>query len=252
MQAHGFEQHLVAIGGAVKGAGTFAMVGGRLGLQQLRAAHQPQRGLFTHLGFVFIGQARSHGPRRHKHRGQMAKVQSADKKAGNNLVAHAQHQRAVEHIVAERHGGGHSNRIAREQAQFHASRALGHAIAHRGHAPGDLRGRAPLAGLVLDDVRVMLQRRVGREHVVVGVDDGDIGRPLAHHLHLVQGTGAALVGGLHGGKGMRHIGATHALRTGWPLGHSIDLGQVSAARGSAAANDAVGDGLDTGMEGHSG
>jgi len=27
MQAHGFEQHLVAVGGAVEGAGAFAVVG---------------------------------------------------------------------------------------------------------------------------------------------------------------------------------------------------------------------------------
>ena len=74
MQAHGFEQHLVAIGSTVKSASAFAVVSGRLRLQQLGAADQAQRGLFADLGFFFVGQARGHRPGRHKHRGQMPKV----------------------------------------------------------------------------------------------------------------------------------------------------------------------------------
>ena len=252
MQAHGFEQHLVAIGRTVKSASAFAVVGGRLGLQQLGAAHQPQRGLLAYLGFFFVGQARSHGSGRHKHGGQMPKVQCAYQEARNNLVAHAQHQGAVKHVVAERHRSGHGNRVAGKQAELHAGCALGHAVTHRGHATGDLRGSAPLAGFVFDDVGVMLQGRMGREHVVVSVDDGDIGRAMPDHLHFVQGAGAALVGRLHGGKGMRHIGAAHALGARRSLGHGIDLGQVSAAGGCAAGDDAVGDGLDTGMDWHGG
>ena len=69
MQAHGFEQHLVAVGGAIKGAGAFAVVGLRLGLEQLGAAHQALRCLFAHLGFFAVGQAAGHGASRHKHGG---------------------------------------------------------------------------------------------------------------------------------------------------------------------------------------
>ena len=54
MQAHGFEQHLVAVGRAVKGAGAGAVVRLELGFQQLVTAHQPLRGFFANGGFLFV------------------------------------------------------------------------------------------------------------------------------------------------------------------------------------------------------
>ena len=41
MQAHGFQQHLVAVGRAVKRAGAGAVVRGGLGLEQLVAPTRP-------------------------------------------------------------------------------------------------------------------------------------------------------------------------------------------------------------------
>ena len=148
----------------------------------------------------------------------MAKVQRANQQARHDLVAHAQHQRGIEHIVAQRHGGGHGNGVAAEQAQLHARCALGHAIAHGGHAAGHLRGGAVLAGFFLDQVGVMLQRRVGREHVVVGVDDADVGAFFGHDLEFVQPGNAGLVAIGHGGKGVGHVGAAHAVGAGFALG----------------------------------
>ena len=161
VQAHGFEQHLVAVGGAVKGAGAGAVVGGRFGLQQLGTAHQALRRLLTHLGLGVVRQARGHRAGRHKHRGQVAKMQGADQQPGHDLVAHAQHQRAMKHIMAQRHRSGHGDHIAAEKAQFHAGRALGHAVAHGRHAAGHLRSSTQAARLDLDQIRVVLQRRMG-------------------------------------------------------------------------------------------
>ena len=219
-------------------------------MQQLGAAYQAQCRLFAHLGFFFIGQARGHRSGGHKHGGQMAKVQSADQQTRHDLVAHAQHQGAVKHIVAQGHGSGHGNGVAREQAQLHARRALGDAIAHGGHAAGHLGRGAPSARLVFDDVRVMLQRRMGREHVVVGVDDGDIGRALPDHLHRIERTGAALVCRLHGGKSVGHVGATHALRARRARGHSQHLRHILGARGRTARDDALTDSMNNRMQCH--
>ena len=91
----------------------------------------------------------------------MSKMQGADQQPGHDLVAHAQHQRAVKHIVAERHGGRHGDHITAEQAELHAGRALRHAVAHGRHAAGHLRGGAQPPRLGLDQVRVVLQRGVG-------------------------------------------------------------------------------------------
>ena len=112
MQAHGFEQHLVAVGGAVKRAGAGAVVSSRLGLQQLRTTNQALCRLLAHFAFFVVGQARSHGACGHKHRGQMTEVQCANQEAGHDLVANAQHQRGIEHIMAQRHRRGHGDHIA--------------------------------------------------------------------------------------------------------------------------------------------
>ncbi len=221
VQAHGLQQHLVAVGRAVEGAGAFAVVGSRFGGQQFLAAHQALRGLFAHLGLVAIGQARGHGAGRHEHRGQMAEMQGPDQQAWHDLVANAQHQRGVEHVMRQRDGRAHGNGIPAEQAQFHAWRALGHAVAHGRHAAGDLRRGAELARLVLEDVGIACQRRMGREHVVVRGDDGDVGRLLFHDAYAVAAWNAR--------KGMGHIGTAHGLGAGRARGHGVHLLQVGGA-----------------------
>ena len=172
-------------------------------------------------------------------------MQSAYEQAGDDLVAHAQHQRAVEHIVAQRNSGGHGDRVAREQTELHARVALRDAVAHGRHTACHLRACTMAAGLVLDQVRVVLQRRMRGQHVVVGVDDADMRRARAlylhHHANRVQAAGAALVGLVHGRKSVGDVGATHALRTGRARCHGGKLGQIGAAGGRAALHDALRD-----------
>jgi hypothetical protein len=221
VQAHGLQQHLVAVGCAVEGAGAFAMVGGGLCGQQLLAPHQALGGLLTDLGLVSIGQARGHGACRNEDRGQVAEMQGADQQARHDLVADAQHQRGIEDIVRERNGRAHGDGIAAEQAQLHAGRALGHAVAHGGHAACHLgRGALP-ARLVLENVRIVRQRRVGRQHIVVGGHDADVGRLLLDDAYPVAARNA--------GKGMGHVGAAHGLGAGRARGHGVHLFQVGGA-----------------------
>ena len=77
MQTHGFKQHLVAVGRAVKRAGARAVVTLELSIQQLVTPNQSLRRQFAHTGFFLVRQARGHGPRRYKHRRQVAKMQGA-------------------------------------------------------------------------------------------------------------------------------------------------------------------------------
>ena len=242
LQAHRFKQHLVAVGRAIEGAGALAMVGAGLGCQQGRTSHQTLRCLLAHVGLVGVGQPRSHRTGGHKNSRQMTKLQSSDQEAGNDLVADTQQQCCVKDIMAERNGGGHGNHVAREQAEFHARRALSHAIAHGRHAARHLRRRTELARLGLDDLRVMLQWRVRRQHVVVRCHDGDVGCTLADDAQLVVRRQRS--------EGVRHVGTSKPLgtrRARRGLGQTLEVG---AARGLAALTDTPGNGCNDGVEFH--
>ena len=232
MQAHGFEQHLVAVGGAVEGASAGGVVGRLLGLQQFAPAHQALRSLLAHLGLGVVGQAAGHGPCRHKHGGQVPEMQRTDQQARHDLVAHAQHQRGVEHVVAQRDGRGHGDGVAAEQAQLHAWGALGDTVAHGGHPAGDLGRGAKAAGLVLDDVGVMRQRLVGRQHVVVGVDDADVGRLFGHDAQAVVAR--------DGSQRMCDVGATHTIGAGGAVQVAVEHCQIRLPGRCAALLDAPG------------
>ena len=236
MQAHGFEQHLVAVGRAIESASALIVVSGRFGRQQLLAAHQALRRLLAHLGLGGVRQARGHRPGRHKNRWQMTKMQRTDQEARHDLVAHAQHERGIEHIVRQRNGGALRNGIAAEQRQLHAWSALRHAIAHGRHAASYLGRCAMLAGFVFEDVWVVRQRRMGRQHIVVCSDDADIGRLLLDDANLVRTRQAR--------KGMRHVGTTQALGAGRAGRHLIHHSQIGAARSSTALADAARDRVD--------
>ena len=81
----------------------------------------------------------------------------------------------LEHAVAERDRRAHGDHVAAEQRQVHAGLALRHAVAHRRHAAGDLRGRPDLARENLHLLGVAAIGRVRRQHVVVSGDDADVG-----------------------------------------------------------------------------
>jgi len=233
VQAHRLEQHLVAVGGAVEGAGAGAVVRGRFGLQQLLAPDQALRELLAHLRLVGVRQAAAHRPGRHEHARQVAEVQRTDQQARHDLVAHAEQQRAVEHVVRERDGGAHRDRVAREQAQLHAGLALRDAVAHCRHTAGHLRGGAEPVGLVADQRRKALVRLVRREHVVVGRDDREVRCPLRDD--------AQFVGTRQRGERVRHVGAAQPIGAAWSGDHRVDTRQVGRARDRAAFADALGD-----------
>ena len=96
------------------------------------------------------------------------------------------------------------------------------------------------AGLLFDDVGVMLQRRVRRQHVVIGIDDADVGTLLGHDPNAVQAGCTLFVVVGQGGKGVGHIGAPHAFVARLALCGSLQAGQVSAARRGTALRDAPG------------
>ncbi len=69
--------------------------------------------------------------------------------------------------MGQRHGGRQRDHFAAGDPQFHARFALGDAIAHGGHATGELANRANLTQRLLDLLRISFIRLVCGEHVVI-------------------------------------------------------------------------------------
>ena len=172
----------------------------------------------------------------------MAEGQRTDQQAGHDLVAHAEVDGAVEHIVAEPDRGRLRDHIAREQRQFHATAALGDAVAHRRHTAGHLCRSTELAGDLADLLGIGLERLVRREHVVVGGDDAQVRRHAAAQ--------AALVGAATGGESVGEVAAAQAAAERAFAQGGVDRGQVGGTRGGAAADDTLSDGLQLRMEAH--
>ncbi|MNQ41763.1 hypothetical protein D3C85_554500 [compost metagenome] len=233
MQPHHFHQHLVGVGGAVEGAGAGAVVGLHLRLEQLASAGLALGIALAHIGLFLVGQPGRHRPGRNEQRRQMAEAQRADHQAGDDLVADAEEQRGVEHVVRQRHRGGHGDHLAAGDAQLHARLALGHAVAHGRHAAGDLAHRADVAQGLLDLLRVVLIGLVGREHVVVGSDDGDVGR-----IHQAQ---ALLVAATAAGHPVGEVGALQLATLRPRAGCRMDHRQIALAGGAATLDQALGD-----------
>ena len=137
-------------------------------------------------------------------------------------------------------GGAHRNHIARKQRQFHALVALCDAIAHRGRAPGHLRGCAVFLHLVFNPIGEIFKRLVRRHHVVIRANHADIGHIGLLHLDL-DGFG-------HGGIAVRQVGAAEPVALHFALFDVLpDAHQIRFARGAAAIDDALGDGGKFGM-----
>ena len=242
MQAHDLHQHLVGVGGAVERAGPRRMVGFGLSLQQIGAARLALRVKLSDVGLLVVREARRHRPRRHEHRRQMAERQRADQQPRHDLVAHAQIHRSVEHLVRQRNRRRHGDDVAREQRQVHARLALGDAVAHRGHATRDLRRRAHRAGGALDDLGVGLVGLMRRKHVVIGGDDGEIGRVAVLERRLVaRRAGREAVG---------EIGAAQSLSGRAGRGRLLDALKIGRTMRVAALDEARGDFADPGLHGH--
>ena len=184
MQAHDLHQHLVRVRGAVKRAGARRVIRRRFDFEQLLACRLAFGVQLSDFRFLLIADAARHRPGRNEDRRQMTECQRGDQQARHDLVADAEKQRGVEHVVRQRDRGRQRNHVAREQRQLHACPALRDAIAHRRHATGNLRGRADVARGLADQIRIALERLMRREHVVVGRDDGDIRAVTARNAAL--------------------------------------------------------------------
>ena len=98
------------------------------------------------------------------------------------FIADTQQNSGIKHVVRQGNGGAHCDNITADQAQLHAWRALGNAIAHCRNAACDLAVQ-PIFWAAWDLIWSGNRHGlVGREHVVVRADDGNIGR-----LHQPQG-----------------------------------------------------------------
>ena len=190
VQAERFHQHLVAVGGAVEGAGTRRVVALRFRLEQRLAARLAFGELASDPRLLRVRQARWHWPRRHENHRQVAERERADQQARHDLVADAKAQRRIERVVAERDGGRHCDHVTAEERQLHAGAPLRHAIAHRRNAAGKLSNGTGGARRLLDERRVALERLVRGEHVVVGRDDREVGPAARPKVALIGRIGA--------------------------------------------------------------
>ncbi len=239
VQPHEFHQHLVGVGGAVEGAGAGAVIGGHLACHQLGAVGLAGGETLAHLGLFVVGYAAGHRPGGHENAGDMAIGRRRHHQPRHDLVADAQIERGIEGVVRERHGGGERDHVTRKQAEFHPRRRLGNTVAHRRNATGHLRGAALPAGHRFDQLGIIPERGMGRQHVVVAGHDPDIGRALGRQRALV-GAGAGIGMGLVGTAQMRPRRAL--------FGGTVDAVEIGGASGLRAVDDPPGDTSDLGMK----
>ena len=144
--------------------------------------------------------------------------------------------------MRERDRGRHRDHVAAEQRQLHARAALRDAVAHRGHAAGELGDAAGLQHGLLEDRGVALERLVGREHVVVGRDDRDVAPLVGPQVELlVRPARGEAVGEVRAAE----IAAGRAFGRG-----GADALEVGGTAVGAARGDAGGDFLDDRMHAH--
>ena len=224
VQPHQFHHHLVAIGGAVEGAGPGRVVGARFGHQQLVLADLALGKELADPLLFLVRQARGHRPARHQKHRQMAEAERSDQQAGNDLVTDAEQGRGVEHAVAKRDRGAKRDHIAAEQRQVHARLALGHSVAHRRDSARDLRRRPHFAREDLHLLGVAAVGLMRRKHVVVSGDDADVGPGHRADRGLVLA---------RRGKAVREIAARQARAVDPPLllfGHQLEVAPAGRLR----------------------
>ena len=243
VQAHDLHQHLVGVGRAVEGAGAGRMVGGALGLQEVLRGRACPRRRAGGRASSRCSKTRRHGAGRHQHGGQVTEGERTDDQAGNDLVADAKHQGAVEHVVAEGDRGAHGDHVAADQGQLHADLTLGDAVAHGRDAAGDLGCRTRLPRRLADQFGEPLVRLVGRKHVVVGGDDPDVGR--------LRDPGAAPCRWApQAAKAWARLPHDRAVRRGPRAAMASSALEVGAAAVHAPLPDPLGDVGDDGMQRH--
>ena len=184
LQAHELHEHLVAVGRAVKRAGTRCVIRSGLGRQQFVTADLARGIVFTDTGFLLVAEAGDHRPSRDECHGQMTERQRADQQTRDNLVANAEAQRGIEHVMGQSDRGRQCDDVTTEQRQVHAVLALRYTIAHGGYAAGKLSNCAVIGRRLLDCRRVGFERLVSTQHLVVGRYDADIRHGIARQQLL--------------------------------------------------------------------
>jgi len=217
------------------------VIGGGLGLEQLRTARLALGISLAHFGFLLVGNARRHRTRGNEDARQMAEAQCTDQQPRHDLVADTEVDRAIEHVMRKRHCRCHRDQVAREQRHLHAGTPLSHTVAHGRHTAGDLRGDAVLARYFADECRIALVRLVCGEHVVIRIDDAQVRRAAgAQRGFVVRRTG---------GEAVREVATGQALAMGAALAAgSGDPGQVALTADMAAFAQALGHFGDDGMQ----
>ena len=152
VQAHDLHQHLVGVGRAVEGAGARGVIGFRFRGQQIGPRRLALCEELADLRLFVIGEPGGHGSCRQEQSRQMAERERADQEARHNLVADAEIDRRVEHIVRKGDRGRQRNDVARKKGKLHSFLALGDAVAHGGHAARDLSRRPHRARRLLDEI----------------------------------------------------------------------------------------------------
>ena len=234
MQAHDLHQHLIAIRRAIEGACPGTVVRLSFALEQRVTADLALRKQLTDLCLFIVRHARGHGPTGHHNCRQMAELERADEQSGHDLVAHAQRENGIKHVVRQRNGGRHRDHVTAEQRYLHARLALSHAVAHGRHAARKLSDRADLARRLFEQRRKTFQRLMGRQHVVVGRNDGDVGLDSFAQRQLFIG--------LEGRTAVRQVGAGQTAAHRQLLAPLFDALQVGRARWRAAHPNARGHG----------
>ena len=195
----------------------------------------------THARLFVVGQARDHRPRRHKDRRDMSEGRRRHHKAGHNLVAHTQIEAGIKGVVAHRDARRQGDHIARKERQFHPRLALGHPVAHRRNPARHLRRGTDLTRGGADQLGVIFKRLMGRQHIIIGGHNADIGRAPCGKLGLLRP---------HGGIGMSLI-ATGQMPTCGPCAPcGCDPREVSAACRLGTGANTVSDPGDGRMKRH--
>jgi hypothetical protein len=95
-------------------------IGLRFRFQELGPAHLPLGIELTDSRLLIVRQASRHRSARHEDGGEVAEGERRHEQPGHDLVADAEKDRGVEHVVGQRNARTHGDHVAREQRQLHA------------------------------------------------------------------------------------------------------------------------------------
>ena len=192
------------------------------------------------LGLLVVGEPGGHRPGGDEDGRQVTEGQRPDDEAWHDLVANAEINSGVEGLMRQRNGGRQRDDFAREQRKLHAGLALSDAVAHGRHAARHLGDAAGLSGRPADHLGVGLVGLMGRQHVVVGRDDREVGAAAVAQHGLIADPASR--------KAVRLVGAAETLAPWTGLGRRGDPVEVAAPAIMAAVHDPLRDFAEAGVE----